>query len=677
MVNRLADATSPYLLQHKDNPVHWQQWGSAALAEARDRDVPILLSIGYAACHWCHVMAHESFENEAIAARMNAGFVNVKVDREERPDIDAIYMQALALLGQQGGWPLTMFLTPEGEPFWGGTYFPPEPRYGRAGLPQVLEQIARLWRHERHKIEGNRAALADALKRLSRPAGGDLPEPELARTVAASLADELDPAHGGLRGAPKFPQAPVVELIWQTALMTGDRGLRRKVLHTLGRMCQGGIYDHLGGGLARYSVDERWLVPHFEKMLYDNAQLLRLLAGAWAASGDGLFRARAMETVDWLRREMMVGDAFASSLDADSEGEEGRFYVWSEAEIDRLLGSDAGLFKPAYGVEPGGNWEGRSVLNRLHEPGLAAPDLEAVLARCRATLLAARERRSRPGRDDKVLADWNGLTIAALAEASPRLGRPDWLVLAQRAFAWVVEHLGQGDRLHHSWRDGRRLPQAFLDDYAAMSLAAIGLYERTGHAPYLDQAGRWLDVLEAAYADPAGGYFTTSGDADDLVVRVKAGQDGPVPSGNALALQALARLAVLTGDPGLERRALGILRAFAGEIRRLPSAFAGLLAGAALLAEPVQLVIVGEPGRAGLLAAAAALPVANLILSPMADTAGLGPEHPAAGKPMVDARATAYICLGRTCQAPVTEPEALRRALAGLAGASEAGGKRA
>ncbi|HMR30759.1 MAG TPA: thioredoxin domain-containing protein [Geminicoccaceae bacterium] len=668
MANRLAGATSPYLLQHEDNPVDWHPWGGEALAEARSRDVPILLSIGYAACHWCHVMAHESFENERIAAQMNAGFVNIKVDREERPDIDTIYMQALHLLGQQGGWPLTMFLTPDGEPFWGGTYFPPEPRWGRAGLPQVLDQISRLWRHERHKIEGNRAALGEAMRRLASASPGELPEPALAQAVGRGLAKELDPVNGGLGGAPKFPQAPAIDLIWQTALATGDDRLRRRVEHGLARMCQGGIYDHLGGGLARYSVDERWLVPHFEKMLYDNAQLLRLLGEAWAIDGDPLFQARAVETVDWLRREMMVEDGFASSLDADSEGEEGRFYVWSAEEIDRKLGADAALFGRAYDVEPGGNWEGRTILNRLHEPGLAGAEEEAVLARCRARLLEVRSRRPRPGRDDKVLADWNGLMIAALADAAWRFGRPDWLAMAERAFAWIVAHLSEGDRLHHSWRDGRRLPQAFLDDYAAMALAAMRLFELTAAPAHLDHARAWLAVLDRHYADPAGGYFSVADDADDLVVRPKTGQDGPTPSGNALALQALARLAAITGETGHERAAEGILCAFAGEIRRMPSAFAGLLGGVALLAEPVQLVIVGDRGSRELLDAAASAQVTSLVLGRIGEGEALPAGHPAAGKAMVEGRATAYICVGRSCLPPIISAERLRRELAGIGG---------
>ena len=429
MPNALANARSPYLLQHQDNPVEWREWSDETLALARREDKPILLSVGYAACHWCHVMAHESFESPEVAAAMNRDFVSVKVDREERPDIDAIYQHALALMGEQGGWPLTMFLTPEGEPFWGGTYFPPEPRYGRPGFPQVLEQIAGLWRQDRGRIDQSRDQLVAALKRLATPEGGERPDAAFAERVARAIAEHVDAVHGGIGGAPKFPQAPVLELIWRTSLLTGDRTLRQRTLHTLARISQGGIYDHLGGGFARYSVDAFWLVPHFEKMLYDNAQLLHLLASAWAATGELLFRERAAETVAWLEREMLEDGAFAASLDADSEGEEGKFYVWTADEIDALLGPDAPAFRLAYGVTANGNWEGKTILNRLHEPGLPGPAEADTLRRCRQSLLEARERRVRPGRDDKVLADWNGLMVWALAEASGLLARPTgWTV---------------------------------------------------------------------------------------------------------------------------------------------------------------------------------------------------------------------------------------------------------
>ena len=397
MQNRLGEATSPYLIQHRANPVHWQPWDEAALAAARRQDKPILLSIGYAACHWCHVMAHESFEDPAIAAVMNEHFINIKVDREERPDLDQIYQHALALLGQHGGWPLTMFLTPAGEPFWGGTYFPPESRYGRPGLPEVLQSVSRIWREERHKVTSNTAALNEALARLARPEAGAPAGAELRAQTARRLVQAFDTIHGGLGGAPKFPQAPILDLLWREALASGDQGMRHAVLHTLTNICQGGIYDHLGGGFARYAVDALWLVPHFEKMLYDNAQLLALLSEAWASTRNPLFAARAAETVGWLEREMLVEDAFASSLDADSEGEEGKYYVWDAAAIDRLLGAGAAAFRLAYGVTDSGNWEGRTVLNRLHQPGLLASDQEARLRASADVLLAARSERVPPG----------------------------------------------------------------------------------------------------------------------------------------------------------------------------------------------------------------------------------------------------------------------------------------
>ncbi|WP_223861814.1 thioredoxin domain-containing protein, partial [Geminicoccus harenae] len=404
MANLLRDATSPYLLQHADNPVHWREWNPEALALARELDRPILLSVGYAACHWCHVMAHESFEDPAVARLINDGFVPIKVDREERPDLDQIYLHALQLLGQPGGWPLTMFLTPDGAPFWGGTYFPPSPRHGLPSFSQVLTQLAKLWREDRERLLANRDQMMAAMAELGRPEPGEGVPAGLAFATAQAIARAFDPEHGGLRGAPKFPQVPMLDLLRRTAIARGDRQMAGTVLHSLRRICQGGIYDHLGGGFARYSVDAFWRVPHFEKMLYDNAQLLGLLAECHLLDPQPQFRARAEETVGWLMREMRSAGAFAASLDADSEGEEGRFYVWDAAEIEAVLGADASTFAKHYDVRPGGNWEGRNVLNRLHQPGLAPAEDEAALARMRAALLAARERRVPPARDDKILA---------------------------------------------------------------------------------------------------------------------------------------------------------------------------------------------------------------------------------------------------------------------------------
>src|SRR5579863_1385321 len=451
--NRLAHETSPYLLQHKDNPVAWWAWGPEALAEAKQTNKPILLSVGYAACHWCHVMAHESFEDRDTAAVMNELFVNIKVDREERPDIDQIYMAALHALGEHGGWPLTMFLTPAGEPIWGGTYFPKTSRYGKPAFVGVLREIARIFREEPTKIEHNRTALMQRLEAVARPAGNvTLGRAEL-DNAARQLGGLIDPVNGGTRGAPKFPQAALFELLWRAGSRTGETRYFAAVDITLDHICEGGIYDHLGGGFSRYSVDERWLVPHFEKMLYDNAQLLELLAIAHARSGKPLYRQRAQETVAWIVREMTTGEgAFSASLDADSEGEEGKFYVWSCAEVLNALGTEDGEFLARhYDVTPQGNFEGHNILNRLR-PLPRSSDDDARLAALRAKLLAVRATRVRPGLDDKMLADWNGLMIAALANASLMLAEPSWLEMAQRAFSFIARTMTRGDRLGHSWR---------------------------------------------------------------------------------------------------------------------------------------------------------------------------------------------------------------------------------
>ena len=437
--NPLAREVSPYLLQHQHNPVDWWAWGDAALAEAQASNRPILLSIGYAACHWCHVMAHESFENPAIAQQMNELFINIKVDREERPDLDAIYQQALALLGQQGGWPLTMFLRPDGKPFWGGTYFPPESRWGRPGFGDVLRMIAETYKNDPDAIGKNVGALDEALRKLAQPQSGDAITPDIIDQVAERLAQEVDLVDGGIKGAPKFPQVPIFRSFWRGWERNGNPHLRDAVLITLRAMCQGGIYDHLGGGFARYSTDGKWLVPHFEKMLYDNAELTGLLTEVWQEAREPLFAARIAETIGWLEREMLAaadesGDrAFAATLDADSEGVEGKFYIWRESEIDRLLGADSALFKRAYDVTPGGNWEQQTILNRRAGTATPTAQEEETLTLLRGKLLAARSQRVRPGWDDKVLTDWNGMMIASLVQAALAFDRPNWLELAAGA----------------------------------------------------------------------------------------------------------------------------------------------------------------------------------------------------------------------------------------------------
>ncbi|MGI9505067.1 MAG: thioredoxin domain-containing protein, partial [Geminicoccaceae bacterium] len=499
MQNRLKETTSPYLIQHQDNPVHWQPWDQQALKAAEEADKPILLSIGYSACHWCHVMAHESFENEAIAELMNRHFVNIKIDREERPDLDQIYMRALHLLGEQGGWPLTMFLTPAGEPFWGGTYFPPESRYGRPGFPDVLTTIARIWNDERNKVESNKTALIEALGALERPAGGETMSVAEVDQAARQVIGVFDPVHGGIQGAPKFPQGPILDFLWRRSVAGGNGDIKRTVAHTLNRICQGGIYDHLGGGFARYSVDDRWLVPHFEKMLYDNAQLLSLMADVYQQARDPLLAARAKETVGWLEREMMVEGAFAAALDADSEGEEGKFYVWTESEIDEVLGDDAQTLKKIFDVTPAGNWEGRNILNRSSQDGLLPEAEEAALRRLADKLLQVRKKRVPPGRDDKVLADWNGLMISALARASAVFEQPAWLGLAKAAFTFITDTMQRENRLAHSYRDGRTLDLGFVEDYSAMADAALALFQHTQDREYLEQAIRWVRELDATH----------------------------------------------------------------------------------------------------------------------------------------------------------------------------------
>ena len=517
--NELALAASPYLLQHKDNPVHWRMWGVAALEEAKRLDKPILLSVGYAACHWCHVMAHESFEDAEVAAVMNELFVSIKVDREERPDVDQVYMSALHALGQPGGWPLTMFLTPAGEPFWGGTYFPKEARYGRPGFVNVLRQVARAYRADPESVAKNTQALRQAILEAKPAASQGEITPAALDRFAERLAAAMDPVNGGLNGAPKFPNPPLLEFLWRHGARRGDPTSREAFLLALRRMCQGGIHDQLGGGFARYSVDERWLVPHFEKMLYDNAQLIELLALAWRETGEPIFEAALRDTVAWLRREMCnKGGAFCASLDADSEGVEGKFYVWTRGEIDEVLGpQDAAFFAGHYDVGTAGNWldehhgEPVIILNRLRAPQATAVD-ELRLAALRSRLLERRGRRVRPGLDDKILADWNGLAIAALVNAAVTFGEPAWIEMARRAFDFIASTMLRSidgeSRLGHAWRDGTLVFPGMASDYAAMMVAALALAEAGSGSDaegLCELARRFAQALDAHHVDAATG----------------------------------------------------------------------------------------------------------------------------------------------------------------------------
>jgi uncharacterized protein YyaL (SSP411 family) len=664
--NRLANQTSPYLIQHKDNPVHWWPWSPDAFAEAKRANKPVLLSIGYAACHWCHVMAHESFEDEATAALMNELFVNIKVDREERPEVDEIYMTALQHLGEQGGWPLTMFLDADGKPFWGGTYFPKTAQYGRPGFKDVLRELSRIYREEPDKVGKNRDALIAALRTKARPEGQVTIGVDELNQLAHQFLRLIDLEKGGIRGAPKFPQSAILEFLWRAGERTGSESFFDAVLISLRNMCEGGIYDHLGGGFARYSVDDRWLVPHFEKMLYDNAQLLELLALAWRKTGDDLFRRRAHETVDWLKREMTVeGGGFASSLDADSEGEEGKFYVWSPKEIEAALGrADAELFNRAYDVTPGGNFEGHNILNRL-QSGSATAEEEARLASLRAKLLAARTKRIRPGLDDKVLADWNGLMIAALANAGAMLRESEWIELSKSAFRFVSESMTRDGRLGHSWRAGRLLFPGLSSDYGSMIRASLALHRATGEGGYLERAVAWQTLLEEHHADSeGGGYFLTADDGAELILRPNTTRDDAIPNPHAWTAQNLIRLAALTGQNSYRERADQLLQ------KILPAAAGNLFGHASLLSAVdtrlrlAEIVVTGSRAEEF---AAAALGASFLSSALLRAATGLGlPEgHPAKAKvAATEGEGAAFVCRGETCSLPITAPTKLTEALA-------------
>jgi uncharacterized protein YyaL (SSP411 family) len=659
--NRLARETSPYLRQLRNNPVDWYPWGREALGRARRENKPILLSVGYAACHWCHVMAHESFESTEIAARMNADFINIKVDREERPDLDSLYQTALALTGQQGGWPLTMFLTPDGAPFWGGTYFPPTPRYGRPGFGQVLEKIAEVYRNDPASVSQNRVHLGAALRRAFALQPGEI-APDVLEGAAAQALSLIDWRHGGLTGAPKFPQPVLFSFLWRQYKYRCDAKCRDAVLLTLERMSQGGIYDHLGGGYARYTVDDRWLVPHFEKMLYDNAQILSLLLDAWRETANPLFRQRIYETVNWLLGSMRSPDgAFAASFDADSEGEEGRYYVWDEREVDALLGTDAALFKAHYDVTPSGNWEGHTILNRLASAA-STPQEEDRLAKARSRLLDARAGRVPPARDDKVLADWNGLTIASLAEAAAAFGEDIWLEAAESAFRFIQKEMARGERLSHSSCGGRKLESDMVEDYGAMGLAALPLFEVTSRQDYLDTAETWAATAKTYFEDPAGGFHQSPSDATDVFLRARNATDHAVPSGNTLMARLFAKLHHLTLKESHRAAAERTLNAFATTLREEPLSSTGLLSVFSDLLHAPQIVVIGEdqaPWRRALFNLS--LPGRSLRF---VDTPGALPEgHPLRETQARSGQTVAFLCRGEQCSRPLIRPADLPDAL--------------
>ena len=660
LTNVLGQSASPYLRQHKDNPVHWQIWGDAALKQAKRSGKPILLSIGYAACHWCHVMAHESFEDPETAELMNELYINIKVDREERTDIDQIYMAALHAMGEQGGWPLTIFLNPDGEPFWGGTYFPKTAAHGRPDFKTVLKSLSRIYHEEPGKIDSNTHSIRNHLQQQlasdgdAQPPGGDTLQRQ-----AAGILSIVDSKNGGIGRAPKFPNASMLESLWRDWRRNGSRHARDAALDWIRVLSNGGIYDHLGGGLARYCVDAIWLVPHFEKMLYDNAQFIRALLWAHGETGEALFRLRIEETVDWLVREMRLPDGgFASSLDADSEGEEGRFYVWQKAEIDAALGSDAPLFCEHYDVSENGNWEGKNILNRLRA---TATDnaVEEKLSACRDILMKARSSRIRPGLDDKVLADWNGLLIRALAEAGDRLGRRDWIDLAAGAFDFVSESMSKDARLAHAWCNGAVTYPALASDYGAMINAAVALYEATLDDTYLAKAEAWLSLLDDHYSDGAGGYYFTADDADDVLLRARHEHDDAAPSASAQILEAMARLSVLSSDFDLPQKASAFSAALWGRIRQIPMAASGTINAIDTVAGPKKLVLM-NPAKDMLDVVRRHMDPARIDLIAMTEDQlrGLLPGG-AEYEPGKQKGTAAFLCNGPVCLPPVIDAKAL------------------
>jgi uncharacterized protein len=671
--NRLARETSPYLLQHRENPVHWWAWGPEALAEAKRTGKPILLSVGYAACHWCHVMAHESFEDAATAAVMNDLYINIKVDREERPDIDALYMGALMRFHDQGGWPLTMFLDSDARPFWGGTYFPKQAQYGRPGFVTVLMQIAAAYKEEPEKVRDNASRILASLSERPSGDGAEALTEDAVKDLIGKITRAVDREHGGLNGAPKFPQWNVFWLLWRGAMRFDDANARHAVITTLTHICQGGIYDHVGGGFARYSVDEYWLIPHFEKMLYDNALLIDLLTEVWRETQNPLFARRISETVGWLEREMIAeGGGFAASLDADSEGEEGKFYVWSQAEILDVLGAgDAAFFGSVYGVTDGGNFEGHNNLNRLDSLALLTDADELRLSQMRCKLFGRRAGRVRPGWDDKVLADWNGLMIAALSRAALVFDKPEWLAMAERACACVTDKMAAGGaRLWHSDRAGKAKAPATAADYANMSWAALRLHQATGRAGYLEHARAWSAILDKHYWDAtSGGYCMAADDTADVILKLRPAHDDAVPNANAIQLSNLIALAALTGESAYAARADELYNAYLGDLRRAPVGHCGLLAASFDLTGLVQISIFeGAPAHANVSRSALNITLFNKSIPGALEYCFVGDNAAAlpvalSGKAGSAGRSTAYVCSGPVCGPPVHEPDALAERL--------------
>ncbi|HUP34982.1 MAG TPA: thioredoxin domain-containing protein [Candidatus Limnocylindria bacterium] len=679
--NRLASETSPYLLQHAHNPVDWYPWGPEAFDLARREDRPVLLSVGYSACHWCHVMERESFENDEIAALMNRLFVSIKVDREERPDVDQIYMQAVQSMTGRGGWPMTVFLTPDGVPFYGGTYFPPVDRHGMPAFPRLLQSIADAYHGRRGEVLEAGRQLVESMQQSERLTRSASPlTNEVLVGAYLGLSGEFDERDGGFGQAPKFPQPMAWEAILRVWKRTGDARAIEMLRHTLTRMSRGGIYDQLGGGFHRYSVDGQWLVPHFEKMLYDNAQLASLYLHGWLATGEPEYRRVTEETLDYVLREMThPAGGYYSAQDADSEGIEGKFFIWSPEEIRAVLGDEA-LARAAlayWGVDDGPNFEGHSILFVPRDPvevagtlGLSPADLAARIARARRMLYTQREKRVHPGLDDKVLASWNGLTLAALAEAASALARPDYLAAAVRNAEFLTSAMVRAGRLLRSWRDGQARITAYLEDHAMVGAGLLALYEATFDRRWLDESRRLAEeTLRLFWNAERETFFDTGHDQESLVVRPRNIFDNAVPSGTSVTIEWLLKLAIVTGLERYEAIALKALRPMADVMQKYPSGFGRYLSGLDFHLGPVaEVALVWTAG-----AERAAAPLAETVFcryQPNRVVVGAAAGSPAAvGLPLladrgaVDGRPTAYVCRRYVCQLPVTDPDALARQL--------------
>jgi uncharacterized protein YyaL (SSP411 family) len=670
MANHLIHETSPYLLQHAGNPVDWYPWGEEAFEKARQENKPILLSIGYSACHWCHVMAHESFENEEIAKLMNENFVNIKVDREERPDLDQIYMNAVQMMTHHGGWPMTVFLTPDAIPFYGGTYYPPQDRYNIPGFPRVLMGVAEAYRDRRDDIRETGTSLVNELRRLSEIGGSDHPiEIESLDAAYAGIIRNYDFTNGGFGSAPKFPPAMALEFLLRTHIRTGNGQALEMVSHTSKKMAEGGIYDQIGGGFHRYSTDSKWLVPHFEKMLYDNALLSRLYLHYFQATEEQSARQTAEGILDYVLREMThPAGGFYSTQDADSEGHEGKFFVWDIGEIRAALGeSDAGLFCSYYDITESGNFEGKNIPNVTRsleevasDHNVSPSELEASLNKSRRKLFELRETRVKPDRDEKILTAWNGLMMASFAEAGVILDRPDYTDAARRNAEFVLSNLRRDGTLLRTWKDGVAKFNAYLEDYAFLAEGLLTLYETTGESRWLKEALALTDrMIEEFWDDQSGGFFFTGKSHENLIVRSKDYFDNATPSGNSVAAQLLLRLSTLTNQDNYRNLAIAILREISDQARRYPSGFGYALSAADfLLSTPKEVAIVGNNADDinPLLREVWRRYLPNKVVAPDFERAALPLLE---NRSLLNGRPTAYVCVHYACQHPVNEVSAL------------------